>query len=391
VRSLLDWTPKQTKPDIVKKFLIVTPKEKPNIFFEIIEHIGQGAFGSVDLIQNIENKNYYIFKIGKDNDAYKEGIQSNMLKGILDDDMLVLYQGKSKTDFLISHYNGKNLNQKYTIHKLKLCEDYKNITIQILDLLYRINSKNIFHNDIKPDNLTIKKGKVYLIDYGLLGNMSIGGSLMSMPFKSVIRDCDGIGFHKYRKYHEYLLGILIDTDIFGFFYCCISLLLFINNKIGIWDIFKDLKIKDIQEDSMYNIFKLYYFILPESKRIIPELNEHSNAIYGSLFSSNDYLDLFGVVPPENINLFRFMSYIYFKLDYYLLSSKDERDYYFLRNKNNKQNLIEFLRVLSDCLLPNFEYATFINKYKIAVSLLFKNYLFVNLYILNSYYFTDNLI
>lgn len=140
---------------------------------------------------------------------------------------------------------------------------------------------------------------------------------------------------------------------------------------------------------MYNIFKLYYFILPESKRIIPELNEDSNEIYGTLFSSNDYLDLFGVVPHENVNLFRFMSYIYSKLDYYLLSSKDERDHYFLKNIDNKQKLIEFLRVLSDCLLPNFQYANFINKYKKAVSLLFENYLFVNLNILNSDYFTDD--
>ena len=44
------------------------------------------------------------------------------------------------------------------------------IAIQVLDLLHKLHSVNIVHNDIKLENILIGKiepSKIYLIDFGL--------------------------------------------------------------------------------------------------------------------------------------------------------------------------------------------------------------------------------
>jgi serine/threonine protein kinase len=146
-----------------------------------------------------------------------------MLEGILDDvelekDMLVLFQGKEKTDFLISTYNGNDLYQEFKNEKQKIKEQYVNVTTQLLHLLHQINRRYIFHNDIKLANITIKDGKVYLIDFGLLTEReSISSALISTSFKAVINTLKKISFNKYYDIYIILEKFLNDTDIVGFF------------------------------------------------------------------------------------------------------------------------------------------------------------------------------
>jgi serine/threonine protein kinase len=180
---------KKTGDNLILKYNLENTNYE--IKYRIIEEIGQGTHGIVYLIEkdgDIINK--YIFKKGIDpdlNESYNEGIKSNMLDGILDPDMLVLFQGKKDSDFLISTYSGNDLSKEFEYQQIKIKNKYATTTNQLLELLHKINSNNIFHNDIKLRNVTIKNDKVYLIDFGLLTKLKSGmGALVSMSYRGVI-------------------------------------------------------------------------------------------------------------------------------------------------------------------------------------------------------------
>ncbi len=269
--------------------------------------------------------------------------------------MLVLFQGKFEKDFLISTYNGKDLMNEYqTISPNDKISKLSTILIQTLGLLHRINKFRFYHNDIKLKNITVKGEKVSLIDFGFLDVTSRLGSFTSMSFRSLIEFLKIYEFRSYDITFQYLTSIIKDTDIFGFFYCCIDLLFLIhtgntfqsNKLLGV------LKIKHYDAYSLYTIFELYYFILPKSLRQIDDLINYKNieAKFNSrlpLISSS----IFGDIPSDNENLFRYMTFIYDRLVYNNILL------YFTND-----SLKNFLKVISDCLLPQFDYETFKPKF-----------------------------
>jgi len=136
-----------------------------------------------------DDGNEYILKKGKNKDKKNvsdEGIEADFLKNIIDDDMLILFQGRIHEDFLISKYNGKNLFDEYRYQFDKIIDEFNSTTTQLLLLLYNINKNKLFHNDIKINNITIKNKKVYLIDFGFLDNLSVGGALYSKSLMGII-------------------------------------------------------------------------------------------------------------------------------------------------------------------------------------------------------------
>ncbi len=343
---------------------IITLRYKLNeIDYEIkykkTQELGKGAFGQVWLIEREgDSQNKYILKIGLYPDKYEsyiEGHNSDLLEGILDDNMLVLFQGKFEKDFLISTYNGKDLMNEYqTISPNDKISKLSTILIQTLGLLHRINKFRFYHNDIKLKNITVKGEKVSLIDFGFLDVTSRLGSFTSMSFRSLIEFLKIYEFRSYDITFQYLTSIIKDTDIFGFFYCCIDLLFLIhtgntfqsNKLLGV------LKIKHYDAYSLYTIFELYYFILPKSLRQIDDLINYKNieAKFNSrlpLISSS----IFGDIPSDNENLFRYMTFIYDRLVYNNILL------YFTND-----SLKNFLKVISDCLLPQFDYETFKPKF-----------------------------
>jgi serine/threonine protein kinase len=335
------------------------------IQYKLIETLGEGGNGIAHLIQKIgDTKNLYVFKRGKhigSFTSYEEGIASDQLKGILDEDMLVLFQGKSPSDFLITTYNGKDLQKEYEGNKEKIKNEFVDTTTQILNLLYKINQKRLFHNDIKLENITIKNKKIYLIDFGMLKNSSQTGSLINMSFKSAITFCESRGWNKYASYHQKLKSFLPDTDIVGFFFCCLDLF-----SIGLplkqylsFNMLIEFGITKYEADHIYKLVNLYYFILPSTKRDIPELDRNSNDYNYKFPNSENAKIIFGDISKDNENLFRFMAFIYNKLKYI-------PSIYNL----NELHFKEFLKVISDCLLPNFNYVNFKPKFEKSVNLLF---------------------
>jgi len=333
------------------------------IKYTIIKNLGKGSYGIVKLIEKDgDTMNKYILKIGKKKllfESYNEGIKSNMLDGILDPDMLVLFQGKESSDFLISTYNGNDLSKEFKNNKKKIKDNYATTTTQLLELLYKINSNNIFHNDIKTENATIKDNKVYLIDFGFLtrGESDIG-TLISMSYMSVIIFLEKYKYKEFEYTYPILKTFLKNTDIIGFFYCCIDLLFLYNNKYDSSEMLDELEISDFSMESIYNLFILYYFILPTSKRImIPTMDTLSSKECDSLLpSSLDTKSIFGDFSDDNTNLFRFMTYIYNKIKLHLKINETQQLWY-----------IEFLKIISTCFLPDFDYVKFIPIFNEIVS------------------------
>jgi hypothetical protein len=315
-----------------------------------------------------DHTNTFIFKKGIDSgerEIHREGENSNLLKNILDDDMLVLFQGTKQSDFLISTYNGNDLYQEFKEKEIKeFKEQYANVTTQLLDLLHKINSRDIFHNDIKLQNITIKDGKVYLIDFELLTKgESNYGTLVSMSFNGVIASLKKNNYNNYSKKYNKLQLILKNknTDMVGFFYCCFDLLfLSLANKYLSSYIFDYFKIYSNFEDvHMYKLFDLFFFILPESdlKKNILETPDYSDySEYKNLPSEEEAKSIFGNFPDENTNLFRFMAFIYSKIKIDLIKNKTQQIWY-----------KDFLKIMSACFLPEFNYDKFETDFKNIVS------------------------
>jgi len=324
------------------------------INFTKIEKIGEGTFGIVYKIIKDDDGNEYILKIGKiEDNVSREGIEADLLKNIIDDDMLILFQGRIHEDFLISKYNGKNLFDEYRYKFDKIIDEFNSTTTQLLLLLYNINKNKLFHNDIKIKNITIKNKKVYLIDFGLLDNLSVEGSLTSTSLMGIINSFIRNNYYSIIS-SEQLITFkkkLKNTDIFGFFYICIDLLILLT--FGSVDILLLLFRKEI---TIINLFYLYYFILPTRYRDIEKVNEESSKLFSTVLPDvKKTREIFKDFEEEYTNLFRFMTFIYMNINIPQI---------------NQDNLINFLKILSDCLLPTFEYIDFIPKFNKAVDLLF---------------------
>ena len=84
-----------------------------------------------------------------------------------------------------------------------------------------------------------------------------------------------------------------------------------------------------------------------SKRTIPKLDsasEYYDKLLPKLYKA-EYI--FGSFPDDNANLFRFMTYIYYKINQYLIKNEKQQIWY----KN-------FLKIMSACFLPTFNYEEF---------------------------------
>jgi hypothetical protein len=177
-----------------------------------------------------------------------------------------------------------------------------------------------------------------------------------MSYNSVIAFLRAYSYNNYSDTYTTLKNFLNDTDMVGFFYCCIDLLFLINDKYKAVNILRDLFISSYGENDLYKLFELFYFILPMSKRTIPELDsasEYYDKLLPKLWKAKFH---FGSFPDDNINLFRFMTYIYYKINNYL-------------TENDKQQLWyrEFLKIMSACFLPEFDHTQFKEDFKKIVS------------------------
>ena len=146
--------------------------------FYFCKSLGKGKFGTVSLIHN--NKNFYAMKAVRRKDAEKQKIlikyfiteRTNLLK--LDHPFIMKLVRTFKNDdnifYMTEYINGKVLSkflenrENKEIKNVYLTQFYLSFLFTTLKYL---NSKNICHRDLKPDNIMIdEKGYLKIIDFG---------------------------------------------------------------------------------------------------------------------------------------------------------------------------------------------------------------------------------
>lgn len=157
------------------KFLNVYNGDAIYYRYEIIEHIGRGAFGNVYKAKDHKRNLYVALKIIKQNhrfhkyakietDIYdimynsKEPYSSNVIK---------LYKSfPYKNDvFLVFQLHGVNMLNYYKSNNIT-DDDMKSFSYQIASGLDFIHSHKIIHMDLKPENILIQEKKIKIIDLG---------------------------------------------------------------------------------------------------------------------------------------------------------------------------------------------------------------------------------
>ena len=142
--------------------------------YHLEQNIGGGAFGTVFLGTNVWTKENVSIKIE----------ERNKERTTLEREVFILYYlkgpglpevksfGKSKKyNILIQTLLGRSLYQIFNdCHKKFNIKDVCMISLQILERLEYIHSKNYIHRDIKPHNFLVSQqneGLIYIIDFCL--------------------------------------------------------------------------------------------------------------------------------------------------------------------------------------------------------------------------------
>jgi len=152
---------------------------KKIIRHENVEMIGEGAFGYVfraplKCICNEHNKfmnSNYVSKLMTENNAKKEinnirKLEIIELPILCHSKSILIKDGEKLDTILIYKYKGKTLFQMVN-EKMKLDEILIGME-SILKEIYELNKKNIFHCDVKQNNILIDDEKNFrLIDFGI--------------------------------------------------------------------------------------------------------------------------------------------------------------------------------------------------------------------------------
>ena len=142
--------------------------------FKIIKPIGKGEYSKVFLAKNIINKNFVALKIAEKIKDFgsleKEAYYLYQLKG-KGIPKIISYGHYGKYDILVEQLLGKTIHDLFQENKDKnsRLKDIIMATIQLIDRIKFIHSKNLLHLDIKPKNFLVGNPDsflIYAIDFG---------------------------------------------------------------------------------------------------------------------------------------------------------------------------------------------------------------------------------
>jgi len=157
------------KNNLIKKDTIIFNK------YKVIKKINSGFFSDIYLGINLKDNNKYIVIKVEPKTVSKPLLETeanftNILKGFGIPEVLSF--GRIKNfNVLVEPYLGKSLKDIFIEQKKRLSlKDICLISMQIIQRIEWVHTKNIIHKDIKPDNFLIgyeDQSIIYLIDFGL--------------------------------------------------------------------------------------------------------------------------------------------------------------------------------------------------------------------------------
>jgi len=149
-------------------------------YYEIIDELGQGAYGAVKLGVNKETKSKVAIKIVEKN-KLKKG-ELDLVKKEIDilslckhPNIVIFYETFENSEyiFIVTEYiKGGNLKY-FTSHHTMTEKEIYSVLIQLIEALSYLHNFGIVHRDIKPENVMIanylenKKFEIKLLDFGL--------------------------------------------------------------------------------------------------------------------------------------------------------------------------------------------------------------------------------
>ena len=350
--------------------------------FIISKVLGTGAFGKVYMIIDKKDNKQYVIKvnISTDNDDHSnsdEGKLTEKLTDILSEDSLAKFQGTNPFDYVIYYYHGLNLEKVYIEKSITYkVNNIKWILYQLFYELNKMNTNNLFHNDIKEPNISISAADIpilKLLDFGSLKHFSTLGTWESMCLKGVVNfalteNPKNLQLQPINNILHNINNIknlnFKATDFVAFFNLCIQGISKINNSKGytVYDNyynFLNFSDSSYNLENLYKLIYFFYFISPNKhfwnnfneitmeyqlfvdtltrlENKFPEMNE-----VNTIFSSRKYPEI--NMDKKYNNLKRYLCYIYNNIHDKINTTVITID-----------NLPLFLWRLSVCLEENFD-------------------------------------
>ena len=257
--------------------------------YNIYEKLGNGSFGSVYKGKHYKHNTEVAIKM--------EGIHAK-IKLLQHETTILKYLYEHNTRNIPAVYwygiYNENVCLVMTLYDCSLYEyihskhdidisdsKIKSIIYQLVNILHSVHDNSVIHRDIKPQNIMIKNGDLYLIDFG---------------FATFYIDTDGehtddtccdeiIGSPIYVSYHIHSGSIASRRDdliSLGYLY------LFLHDRLLPWENIQD----DVTNDDGYSETSIYYY-----KNIIRQkLKEPSNILFKA--------------QTTNQTLYNYLKYVY---------------------------------------------------------------------------------
>ncbi len=166
----------EEKNELQTSDIQIEPK-KDNMFSDIVTLNTNGAMSLIQKAKYLGTKWVIIKKIKpefKDNKKYIELFEKEFDSLFqLDHQSIVRVYGKGKDAdgnfYYMEYIDGRTISEMINNKEFHDEKFFKNIVNQILDALIYVHKKQIYHRDLKPDNIlvTFKGDNVKILDFGL--------------------------------------------------------------------------------------------------------------------------------------------------------------------------------------------------------------------------------
>lgn len=288
-------------------------------------------------LKEIVDNDLYVLKISTDT-VDREGEKLDKISKFLEKRVLALFQGMSVLSFGIYNYLGNNLSICLLEDSINIRKNAKHLLLQLHKQISKLNMNNIFHNDVKNDNITVNKLKNYELTVIDFGNGSIGtsyiGSLNTMCTHGIIQYL--LQHDKSSAYMQTLKTIFISfrsSDYVGFFNVFIDI---ICAKSILFSIYLELIFTAgtiLNDERIINLLKLlfffYYITIDKELWRYDELIKHEyirKVFEETRIHMDSILGIYDIVDIDNIfpfeigvtkydNLRRFLFHIHEQIIY----------------------------------------------------------------------------
>ena len=321
--------------------------------FYFCKNLGKGKFGTVTLIHN--EKNFYAMKAVRRKDAEKQKIlikyfiteRTNLLR--LDHPFIMklvrTYKNDDNIFYMTEFINGQVLSKYLENRETK---DIKNIYLTqfylsiIITTLNYLNSKNICHRDLKPDNIMLdEKGYLKLIDFGTsIEIKNYTSTITGTPHYIAPEVLIGKSYSFQCDYWS--LGIIAHEIYYNFYP-------FGNNAIEPMDVYREIIKKDLKlpknGNNVVNDFIKCFLKKRVNERMysFEKIKEHP---FYKDYNWNNLME-FKLIPPFIPHLMPLKNFEYYTVKYIDFleneksfkknKDKDEKDNNNEKNKNKEKD------------------------------------------------------